>query len=211
MQLHDPGPIPDHVPEDLVVHDFPMRMGSYTEDDPFETMVPSVCEGPDIFFAANSVPGGGHAWVLRRFEVMKELYSDTEHFSNKGFSGLANLIGENWNLVPAEQDDPEHTQYRRMLNPVFAPASVAKMDADVRSAAQDQMKNLEGKTSCDFIQDFATGFPVGVVLNLMELPKERLWDFMEWESMLLHSGELPVMQEGVRNLSLIHISEPTRR
>lgn len=201
MQLHDPGPIPDHVPENLIEHDFPLVMGRYSEEDPFATMVPKACEGPDIIFAPNSVPGGGHSWVFRRFEDLKETYSDTEHFSNKGFSGLAQLIGENWHLVPAEQDDPEHTQYRRMLNPVFAPASVAKMDKDVRTAAQEQIKNLEGKKSCDFIKDFATGFPVGVVLNLMELPKERLWDFMEWESMLLHSGELPVMQEGVRNVA----------
>lgn len=201
MQLHDPGPIPDHVPEALIENDFPLVMGRYTEEDPFARIVPEACEGPDIAFAPNSVPGGGHAWTFRRFEDLKETYSDTEHFSNKGFSGLAKLIGENWNLVPAEQDDPEHGEYRRMLNPVFAPGSVAKMDQDVRTAAQEQMKNLQGRKECDFVQDFATGFPVGVVLNLMQLPKERMWDFMEWESMLLHSGELSTMQEGVRNVA----------
>jgi cytochrome P450 len=201
MQLHDPGPIPDHVPEHLVDHDFPLKMGSYSEEDPFARIVPEACEGPDVIFAANIVPGGGHAWVLRRFEDLKNAYNDTEHFSNKGFSGLSALIGESWHLVPAEQDAPEHTDYRRMLNPVFAPGSIAKMDGDVRAAAQDCMKVFEGKTECDFIQSYAASFPVGVVLRLMQLPQERMNDFMEWESMLLHSGKFEVMQEGVRNVS----------
>lgn len=201
MQLHDPGPIPEHVPEELVDHNFPLKMGSYSEEDPFARIVPEACEGPDVFFAANIVPGGGHAWVLRRREDLTNVYNDTEHFSNKGFSGLSKLIGENWHLVPAEQDAPEHTDYRRMLNPVFGPGSIAKMDTDVRKAAQGCMEKLEGKTECDFIADFATSFPVGVVLRLMKLPQERMNDFMEWESMLLHSGKFEVMQEGVRNVA----------
>lgn len=201
MQLHDPGPIPDHVPEELIEHDFPLVMGKYSEKNPHLDIVPEICEGPDVFFAPNTVPGGGHSWVLRRFKDMVSVYNDTEHFSNKGFSGLSKLIGEDWNLVPAEQDAPDHTNYRRMLNPVFSPAAVLKMDATVREAAKEQMKNLHGKTECEYIEDFACGFPVGVVLGLMQLPKERLDDFMAWESMLLHSGKLEVMQEGVRKIS----------
>jgi len=201
MQLHDPGPIPDHVPEELVDYNFPLKMGEYSEEDPFARIVPEACEGPDVIFAANIVPGGGHAWVFRRFEDLKNAYNDTEHFSNKGFSGLSKLIGEDWHLIPAEQDAPEHTDYRRMLNPVFAPASVAKMDSDVRIAAQEQMKKLAGRKECEFIADYATGFPVGVVLRLMQLPQERMDDFMAWESMLLHSGKFEVMQEGVRNVA----------
>lgn len=201
MQLHDPGPIPEHVPEHLIDSDFALVMGRYSLEDPFDNIVPTACEGPDVAFAPNSVPGGGHAWVLRRFEDIRDAYNDVEHFSNKGFSGLSKLIGESWELVPAEQDAPEHTNYRRMLNPVFAPGSMAKMDDTVRIAARESMQNLMGRTECEFIEDFAAPFPVGVVLGLMQLPKERLPDFMEWESMLLHSGKLEVMQEGVRNVA----------
>lgn len=201
MQLHEAGPIPDHVPEALIDRDFALVMGRYSEENPFDRIVPEACEGPDVFFAPDSVPGGGHSWVLRRFEDIKAAYNDTEHFSNKGFSGLSKLIGESWDLVPAEQDAPEHTHYRRMLNPVFAPGSMAKMDSTVRVAAQESLENIRHKTECDFIEDFAFPFPVGVVLGLMDLPKERLEDFMAWESMLLHSGKLPVMQEGVRNVA----------
>jgi cytochrome P450 len=201
MQLHDPGPIPDHVPEALIENDFALVMGQYTEENPFDSIVPAACEGPDVFFAPNTVPGGGHSWVLRRHADMDHVYHDVEHFSNKGFSGLSKLIGEEWLLVPAEQDAPLHTQYRRMLNPVFAPGSMAKMDQTVRAAAKESMQNLLNKTEGDFIEDFALPFPCGVALGLMDLPKERLNDFMEWESMLLHSGEIATMQAGVKGVA----------
>ena len=48
--------------------------------------------------------------------------------------------------------------------------------------------------------DFAFPFPVAVVLDMMDLPQERLWDFQKWEHGLLHSGKLEVMQEATRNV-----------
>ena len=49
-----------------------------------------------------------------------------------------------------------------------------KMEGLVRKAAQDCLATLKGKTESDFIQDFTFPFPVGVVLDLMGLPRERM-------------------------------------
>jgi cytochrome P450 len=38
-------------------------------------------------------------------------------------------------------------------------------------------------------------------LDLLDLPQERMTEFLEWERMLLHSGKLDVMQDGVRKVS----------
>ncbi len=202
MDLHgqEPATIPEHVPSDRV-ETFPLIMGKWVAEDPFETLVPAACEGPDVFYAPDSVPGGGNAWVLRRMADMKAVYNDTEHFSNKGFSSLAHMIGEDWSLVPAEQDAPDHTYYRTLLNPIFAPGPVAKMEKAVHTAAMRCVDAIRDKSGCEFMDEFAFPFPVSVVLDLLDLPQERMTEFLEWERMLLHSGKLDVMQDGVRKVS----------
>lgn len=197
----EPIPIPDHVPAHLIDRDFPLVMGRYTREDPFARIVQQACEGPDVVYVPDMVPGGGHNWVLRRHEDLRAVYNDTEHFSNKGFSALSQIIGEHWQLIPAEQDAPDHTYFRTILNPVFAPGSVAKMEQSVRDAARASIATFRDKTSCEFIAEFAAPFPVGVALDLLGLPKERMKDFLEWESMLLHSGQFDIMAEGIRNVS----------
>ncbi|MAT50757.1 MAG: cytochrome [Porticoccaceae bacterium] len=202
MNLHEPGPIPNHVPEALVETDFPLVGHNVTEENPFDRIVQEACEGPDIVYVPNMVPGGGHAWVLRRYEDLREVYYDVEHFSNKGFASLAKLIDEDWSLVPAEQDAPEHTFYRQLLNPVFAPGSMAKMEGLVRKAATDTLENVRGKTQSDFLEDFTFPFPVGVVLDLMDLPRERMKEFQEWENMILQNGgDFDLMRQGIRNVA----------
>jgi cytochrome P450 len=132
---------------------------------------------------------------------MKAVYNDTEHFSNKGFSSMAKMIGESWNQVPAEQDPPDHTFFRTLLNPIFAPGPVSKMEGTVREATLRTLDKIRDKDGCEFMDEFAFPFPVTVVLNLLDLPAERMTEFLTWERMLLHSGRLEVMQEGVRNVA----------
>jgi cytochrome P450 len=110
-------------------------MGVCTDENPWERIVPEACDCPDVFYGADVLPAGqGGAWIFRRQEDLRAVYNDTEHFSSKGFSSFSILIGENWDQVPAEQDPPEHTYFRTLLNPVFAPGSMKKMEDTVRQA-----------------------------------------------------------------------------
>jgi cytochrome P450 len=196
-----PVPVPDHVPKDMIA-DFPLLMGVYSDENPFERIVPEACEGPDVFYCPNVLPAGqGGAWIFRRQIDNREVYNDIEHFSNKGFSGYPDLIGEKWHPVPAETDPPEHTFFRQLLNPVFAPGSVAKMEAMVHEAAVRTVNSIKGKTECDFMAEFAFPFPVSVVLDLMGLPQDRMDEFLTWERQLLHSGDFDVMADGVRKVT----------
>ena len=203
----DPDPIPSHVPTDLIERDFPLVGSTITEENPFHNIIPGACEGPAVAFVPSMHPNGKHCWILRRHDDMAMAYADTEHFSNKGFSSLAQIIGETWELVPAEQDVPIHTLYRRMLNPIFSPGNMAKMDHVVRRACQEALASFAGKTESDFIHNFSFPFPVGVVLDLMDLPKSRMYDFQNWANLIIQNdGDIAKMQEGVR-LSVDYLRE----
>ncbi|MHC0054675.1 hypothetical protein [Actibacterium sp. D379-3] len=114
-----------------LVQPFPFIFGMTTDKDPFTDLAKSVHAGPEIFYAPHAYPGATPAWVLRRAEDLKKVYFDTEHFSNKGFSPFARLIGETWGSVPAETDPPLHALYRAFVNPIFTP------QGDDRAGRQD--------------------------------------------------------------------------
>lgn len=195
---HANAGIPAHVPRELVRDDYPFLMGGTTTKNPFTTFVPELHEGPEIFYSSNFFPGPQPSWVVRRMEDIQALYHDTEHFSNKGFSPFALLLGESWGLVPAEQDPPHHSAYRLLLNPLFTPRKMQALDDKVRQTARDFIDKFKQRGECEFMSEFALRFPILVFLDLMGLPHERMEQFLEWENMLLHSLTIESVTEGTR-------------
>lgn len=195
--------IPDHVPQHLV-EEFDLILGKYTADNPFDSLVPKACEGPDVTYAVNVFPGeegGGPAWVPRRMKDFLDVYNDAEHFTNRGFVSIAKLINEKWELVPAEQEDTLHTQFRQLLNPIFGPGPMSRMEQQVKDSADLYLANLSAKGECEFMYDYAFPFPVRVTLDLLGLPQDRMREFLEWQDKMAHSGELSVFTEGVQQVS----------
>src|SRR5690606_5074889 len=74
------------------------------------------------------------------------------------------------------------------------------MEGLVTTTAREYIDKFKDKNQCDFIQEFSYPFPVGIVLDLMGLPRERLQDFQHWSHQILQNdGILSVLQQGVRN------------
>jgi cytochrome P450 len=191
--------IPPHVPRERV-HDYPFRLGATCDENPFDILVPKVHEGPEVFYTPCVYPGFRPAWIFRRAKDLATIYQDTEHFSNKDFAPFAMLVGDTWSSLPAETDPPMHALYRAMVNPLFAPRKIAALDNRVREFARDYVGRFKGKGKCEFMSEFAFRFPIAVFLELMNLPLERIDEFLEWEMMLLHSADVAVIAAGVRKV-----------
>ena len=193
------GP-PSHVPADLV-RDFPLVLGKTTRENPYERIIPDIHRNlPEVFFSLDAYPGGTPAWILRRAEDLRKVYNDTTNFTSAHFSPFAGLIGEQWNLLPAETDPPMHGKYRSVLNPLFAPKKMQAMEANVRAAARHCIGKLEGRSQCEFMREFAFPFPVSVFLDLIDLPQERMSEFQSWEYALLHVPDMKSVSDAVRNV-----------
>lgn len=205
--------IPDHVPPELVRDDYRFIMGLTTVENPFDTMTRKIHQGPDIIYSTNAYPIGIPAWIPRRLEDLQAIYLDTEHFSSAGFSPYAMLVGESWNLVPAEIDPPGHTAYRALLTPLFTPVRMKALENKVRQAAREFIGRFRERGECEFMSEFAQRFPIVVFLDLMGMPRERLEQFLEWEHMLLHSMDFGRIIEGTQQVVayLREIIEERRR
>jgi len=180
--------------------DFPFAYGRTTLVNPWNSIVPRYCDGPDILFADGVLHAGTPAWVPRRLADLRAIYSDTNHFSNADMAPFAPLVGEHWRVLPLEADPPAHTRYRKALNPAFTPNAVAKLDERMRQAARGHATAIRERGSCDFMADFAFKFPILVFLELMGMPQSMVAQFLSWENGLLHSAELETLAGATREV-----------
>ena len=180
------APIPSHVPPELVRF-YPLAERKTVYENPHATLVADVHKNcPDIFYASNVYPGNTGGWVVKHAADLKAVYQDEEHFTKKGFSGFAALLGESWSLIPTELEPPRHGAFRQVLNPLFAPRRMAELTDKVRTRARELVAKFKDRNECDFAAEFAVPFPVSIFLELFGLPQEQMGQFLEWEQKLLH-------------------------
>lgn len=191
--------IPAHVPAELV-HDYPLVLGQETYENPFDRIIPEINKGPEVLWSKDGYLGMQGAWIFRRAQDMQAIYLDTEHFSNKDFAPFAKLVGESWSTLPAEIDPPMHGLYRQMINPLFTPRRLAALEDNVRSYAQLYIKKFKNKGRCEFMNEFAFRFPINVVLDLIGLPMDMVETFLVWEHGLIHTPDMAVIAQNVRNV-----------
>jgi cytochrome P450 len=202
-------PAPPHVPKDRIV-DLTFAMGQIPNDlvDPY---LP--CEwlnGPEIpriLFNApepgargNPLGAGQGNWVVTHYDDIERVYTDSDHFSNKGTAEFQRLIGETFRSIPLAVDPPEHGKYRLYLMPTFSPAGMKKMEGKIREVVVEMIEAIKDKGEVDIAWDFARVYPVRIFMHLMGFPPPMFDQFLDWEWDILHSNDLGKMQAALRGV-----------
>ncbi len=190
---------PSHVPPELV-RECRIFDRTVIHENPFETILPAIHDGPPVFWASNVNAGPIPGWVVRRAEDLRAIYNDTENFYKQGNTQLAGIIGEDWDIIPTELDPPRHTGFRAALNPVYSPSNMAALDGRVRERARSFIDKFKDRGECEFVHDFAVPFPVTIFLDLLGFPKEEMEQFLVWENTLLRSHSTADRADSVRSV-----------
>jgi cytochrome P450 len=180
--------IPSHVPQSAI-GSYPFGPFSPVEADPFDVLIPRIHEGPDVFYAPRSHPYGFGCWVFRRADEIRKAFLDNEHFSTADTVRLSQYLGETWDLIPTGIDPPEHTKYRKLLNPLFSPSRMVALDGQVREEANRLMDRIVLRGECDFMRDFAVPFPVAIFLRLLGMSLDEMDQYVEWEHITVHNSD----------------------
>jgi cytochrome P450 len=76
-------------------------------------------------------------------------------------------------LVSIAIDPPDHTRFRRVLDPFFSPKTMAEQEPDLRQQASRLIVAIAAKGECEVVADLATPFPSRVFpqveLRIVEL------------------------------------------
>jgi cytochrome P450 len=188
---------PAHVPPELV-RPYPYILGARTKVHPHD-FIAAIHEGPPLFWTDHGVIGKG-GWVPRRLEDIQSVFFNTEHFSSRGMSPFAGMIGETWDSIPADSDPPYHAVYRKMVNPLFTPIRMAALEEKIRGYARAQIMRLRPRGGCEYMSEFAFEFPIRVFLELMDMPQDRTADFLDWEHGLLREPDLTKIAAATRSV-----------
>lgn len=163
--------VPDHVPEHLVF-DFDIYIAPELDRDPHRTMVELLQTNkvPPIFFSPRN---GGH-WVVAGAVEGLDMLRDVERFSSE--PQYNSNARKPWTL-PNLSDPPQHTEYRRIINPAFVPRTVAGMEDHLRALSGSMIDGLLPLGQCEFVEDIGKKFPVDVFLRMAGAP-ERDREFL---------------------------------
>src|SRR5262249_45098780 len=77
-------------------------------------------------------------------------------------------------------DPPEHTIFRRLLNPIFNARRISALGPMIEGIVNRQIDTLLGRESGDFYEDFAAIVPIYAIEGLLGVDPERHEDFRDW-------------------------------
>jgi cytochrome P450 len=88
-------------------------------------------------------------------------------------------------LVPIAIDPPDHTRFRRILDPFFSPKKMAEREPELRRQAGELIDAIVAKDECDVVPELATPFPSQVFLTLFGLPMADRDRLVRWKDAIL--------------------------
>jgi cytochrome P450 len=88
-------------------------------------------------------------------------------------------IGQIRPLIPLQIDPPHHKDFRKLLDPIFAPKRVALLEERTRALVKDLIATVVDEGACNFHHAIAEPLPTTVFLQLLGLPLDRLPEFLE--------------------------------
>lgn len=110
---------------------------------------------------------GGH-WIVTSYEQIHEVLRDAATFSSYPNNLVTNeAFGK---FIPIELDPPEHTGYRKALQPLFGPGRMKQLTDDIRAVVDELIDGFAARGSAEFVAEFAHELPARVFLALMDWP-----------------------------------------
>lgn len=174
---------PDHVPAELV-RDVDHVFGPEFLADPFAAF--RALRDQRALWSPNH---GGY-WILTRAQDIRAALQQPELFSSSA-TGIPAHVSRKEKLAPLELDPPEHTAYRRVIAPLFAPKAVTARTAAISETCADLIDGLADRGGAEFVREFAEPFPSRIFTNILGLPAAEAPRFVAWNSKLLHSQDKP--------------------
>lgn len=129
--------------------------------------------GPVVFM-------NGHYYITRREDVLAAL-------RNPGVfsSTVLQPPGHPLPVLPLAFDPPQHTRYRKILQPYFSPYALSKSRPVLERHARDMIAALAGRGECEVMTDLASLYPFQVFLDLYGLPLEDRDRLIDWKDSII--------------------------
>jgi cytochrome P450 len=138
---------------------------------------------------------GAGFWAVTTHPEVAAIETDPQTFcSARGI--LVEEIGNSYDSPPTmmHTDPPQHTRYRRLVQPGFKPSMVRLMEAGVDKKARALIDLIEPGAPVDIVPALSIPFPLQVICELLGVDGKQWPRFYEWSEAVI-PGESEMSDE----------------
>lgn len=132
-------------------------------------------------------------WIPTRYDDLAAIAHDHHHFSSRTIlitDRAESPTDLGFHAPPITEDPPYHSDIRRLLLPVFAPAVVASYEPVTRGMANDLIDGFIDAGRCDAATDYAQHVPIKVITGMLGIPDSDHVRFRDWIHRLIEESPL---------------------
>lgn len=137
------------------------------------------------------VIGDGFYYLTRRADVLDALRHPEVFSSKRAFD----ILGSPLPLVPLAFDPPEHTRFRKVLQPFFSPHALATMLPSLQAQAIEIIDAIAAGSQCEVIAELAIPYPSQVFLTLFGLSLADRDRLVRWKDAIIALGLLASLDD----------------
>jgi cytochrome P450 len=130
--------------------------------------------GPVVFM-------NGYYYITRREDVLAALRNPEVFSSRLALQPPGSPIP----VLPLAFDPPEHTRYRKVLQPFFSPHGLSKSRPVLVRHAADMIDAIAARGECEAMKDLARLYPFQVFLDLYGLPLQDRDRLIAWKDAVM--------------------------
>jgi cytochrome P450 len=161
----------------------------YRDDDPFALYAELRHHAPVAWHE------GAGFWAVTTHPEVAAIGTDPETYcSARGI--LVEEIGSSYDSPPTmmHTDPPQHTRYRRLVQPGFKPSMVRLMETGVAKKARTLIDLIEPGVPLDIVPTLSIPYPLQVICELLGVDGEQWPRFYEWSEAVI-PGETEISAE----------------
>jgi cholest-4-en-3-one 26-monooxygenase len=128
-------------------------------------------------------------WAVTRFDDVVHVSRHPEIFSSHSKLALFPEPSEEQlamqRMMMLNQDPPEHTRKRSIVNRGFTPRTIGKLEQHIRDICEELIDEVAGRGEADFVHDISAPLPLYVICELLGAPHEDREKIFDWSNRLI--------------------------
>jgi cholest-4-en-3-one 26-monooxygenase len=132
-------------------------------------------------------------WAVTKLADVVHVSRDSDLFSSSKKLALFDEVPEDHRelqrMMMLNQDPPEHTRRRSLVNRGFTPRAIGALEKHIQEICETLLDEAESLSSVDFVRDVAAPLPLYVICELLGAPVEDRDKIFTWSNRMIGSDD----------------------
>jgi cytochrome P450 len=179
------------IPEDVDIHASAFVAAPFVAFDRLRRECP----------VARSNKHGGF-WLLSRFEDVRAAAIDWRTYTSSvaGVTAIPVITPRSEPMLPIEIDPPEHSNYRALINPLFAPDRVRDITPAIKALVRSIVARMAEDGAADVVPQFCIPVAIRSLAAFTDIPLEDADRWVEWITRMFDISDRQAGAEASRQL-----------